>query len=88
MDACKQLDIFEYQRLKGMTQCERIIDYMKTHGSISTYEAFNELGVARLASRIHDLSEDGYLIDRQRTESKNRFGEPVSYTRYSLREVV
>ena len=37
------------------TQCQRIIDYMRRFGSISTLDAFNDLGVARLASMIHDL---------------------------------
>ena len=86
MDACKQLDIFEYERLKGMTQCERVIDYMKTHGSISTLEAFNELGITRLASRICDLTRDGYNIERYNDRRKNRFGENVTYKRYRLKE--
>ena len=38
-----------------VTQCQRIIAYIKEFGSISTLEAFRDLGVARLASRIHDL---------------------------------
>ena len=46
-----------------MTQCERIIDYIKQFGSISTLEAFNDLGVARLASRIHDLKGQGYVFN-------------------------
>jgi hypothetical protein len=35
---------------------------MRRFGSISTIEAFNDLGVARLASRIHDLKGQGYNI--------------------------
>ena len=69
-----------------MTQCERIIDYIKQFGSITTIEAFTDLGITRLASRIHDLSVNGYDIDRKTETGKNRFGEAVHYTRYSLRE--
>ena len=69
-----------------MTQCDRIIDYIKRFGSITTIEAFTDLGITRLASRIHDLTEDGYDIERQTESGKNRFGEKVHYTRYSLRE--
>lgn len=43
-----------------MTQCERIIKYINDFGSITTYQAFTDLGITRLASRIHDLSERGY----------------------------
>jgi len=69
-----------------MTQCERIIDYIKEFGSITTMEAFSDLGITRLASRIHDLREDGYEIEREIIRDKNRYGEPVHYMRYSLKK--
>ena len=40
-----------------MTQNQRILKYMEDFGSISTLEAFKELGVTRLASRIHEISK-------------------------------
>lgn len=67
-----------------MTQCEKIIAYMEAYGSISTMEAFTDLGITRLASRIHDLRRDGYSINGDIIRTKNRFGEPVHYMRYSL----
>ena len=67
-----------------MTQCERIIKYMSDFGSITTKEAFNDLGCARLASRIHDLEIAGVKIKRETIKSKNRYGEDTHYTRYSL----
>ena len=67
-----------------MTQCERIIDYINKHGSITTMEAFHDLGITRLALRIHDLRDDGYQIKRETIRGKNRYGEPVHYMRYSL----
>lgn len=69
-----------------ITQCQRIIDYMRKFGSISTIEAFNDLGVARLASRIHDLKGQGYNITSEIKSSKNRYGESVSFKVYSLVE--
>ena len=69
-----------------ITQCQRILDYMHRFGSISTLEAFNDLGVARLASRIHDLKEQGYQIISKTKTSKNRYGENTSYKVYSLAE--
>ena len=65
-----------------MTQCERIIDYMERFGSITTFEAFSELGITRLASRIHDLTQDGYQIEREMITRKNRLGDYVSYKKY------
>ena len=69
-----------------ITQCQRILDYMRRFGSISTLEAFNDLGVARLASRIHDLKGQGYSIVSEIKTSKNRYGENTSYKVYKLKE--
>ena len=68
------------------TQCNRILDYMRQFGSISTLEAFNDLGVARLASRIHDLKGQGYNIISEIKTSKNRYGENTSFKVYKLAE--
>ena len=69
-----------------MTQCERIVAYIHEYGSITTMEAFTDLGISRLASRIHDLQDMGYQITRESIQVKNRYGEAVRCTRYSLME--
>lgn len=69
-----------------LTQCQRIVDYMRQFGSISTLEAFNDLGVARLASRIHDLRRQGFVIESEIKSAKNRFGENTAYKVYRLVE--
>lgn len=69
-----------------VTQCQRILDYMQQFGSISTLEAFRDLGVARLASRIHDLKMMGYNITSEIKTSKNRFGEKTYFKSYRLAE--
>ena len=65
-----------------MTQTERVLDYMREHGSITQLEALNELGVFRLASRISDLKRRGYSIVGERVEVKNRYGESCYIKRY------
>lgn len=69
-----------------MTQCERILDYMRDWGGITTRDAFIDLGCTRLASRIHDLERMGYKIDRKTISARNRYGEKTYYTEYKLRE--
>ena len=69
-----------------MTQCEKVMDYITRFGSITTREAFIDLGIARLASRICDLSKQGIEFERETETTKNRFGEPTHYTRYSFKE--
>lgn len=69
--------------MSKMTQCQRVIDYMNTHGSITQGEAYH-ISVARLASRINDLKNDGYVIKREMIRTKNQYGEPCRFARYSL----
>jgi hypothetical protein len=59
---------------------------MMQFGSISTLEAFTDLGVARLASRIHDLKDQGYNIVSETKAGKNRYGETTHYSVYRLAE--
>lgn len=66
-----------------MTQCEMIMEYIDVFGSITTLEAFTDLGITRLASRVCDLQKKGIELDRQMETRKNRYGKRVSYMRYS-----
>lgn len=70
----------------GQTQCDRILRHFKDYGSITSLEAMQEYGIMRLASRISDLRRLGYAIRKSTETSKNRYGEPTSYARYSLEE--
>ena len=65
-----------------MTQCERILKYMNDFGSITTMQAFMDLGIARLASRIHDLRTMGIEIESETRTAKNRYGENTHYSVY------
>lgn len=67
-----------------MTQCERILQYMRKFGSITNREAVVLLDIMRLASRIHDLQKQGYNIKRENVKRKFKNGEFKHYTRYSL----
>ena len=65
------------------TQCEMILRYMRTHGSITTFDAY-EMGCTRLSARISDLRKKGEAIRSSVEVGRNRFGKSVSYSRYSL----
>lgn len=65
-------------------QCGMVLQYIQDFGSITSRDAFFDLGVARLASRIHDLTKLGYEFDRKTETTSNRYGKPVHYARYSL----
>lgn len=69
-----------------MTQEQMIIRHIKKFGSITPVQAMKEYGIMRLSARIWDLKDKGYPIETKIETSENRFGEKVSYAKYSLRE--
>lgn len=46
------------------TQKQRVYEYMKRHGSITTMQAFRDLNITRLSARIYDLRHDGIPIEQ------------------------
>ena len=69
------------------TQCEKIVEYMQKHGSITQLQAYIDIGCWRLASRISDLKRKGYAIRTETTRVKNRDGGYTPIAKYSLAEV-
>lgn len=58
-----------------MTQCERIIDYCKTHGSITIREAFIDLKINSPTKRISEIKASGlYRVDKVRIEHDDAIG--------------
>lgn len=68
------------------TQAQRVLGYMENCGSITQLEAWKEIGVMRLASRISELRKNGCKITSKMEKVKNRYGETCSVKRYSLAE--
>lgn len=69
-----------------MTQCEKILDYIRLNGSITPLDALREFGCMRLASRICELKNEGVKIKKTMITSKNRYGETVNFAKYELEE--
>lgn len=69
-----------------MTQREAIIDYITEFGSITPMEAFSDLGVTKLATRISEMRKDGWKFKIETVKRKNRYGKPVYYCKYSFAE--
>ena len=68
------------------SQCGKLLKYLKTHKrGISTYQAFEVLGIHRISARIADLREKGYQIDTiMHYETED--GMPKVWGQYVLRE--
>lgn len=69
-----------------MSQCEMVLHHLQNVWPITTATAFLEYGITRLASRIRDLRKKGYKISSITTAGKNRFGEVIYFSTYTLEE--
>lgn len=72
----------------NLTQNQRILDYLDSHGSITQLEALSQLGIMRLASRISDLRKRGYMIESKMDTVHNRYGEKCRVKRYTIKKDV
>lgn len=68
-----------------MTQEEALLKYLKRHpGGITTWVAFDQLGITCLWKRISDLERRGHIIERQDVYGTNRYGNACKVVRYRL----
>lgn len=65
-----------------MTQHDLILQYMDDFGSISPMEAYSDLGITKLSTRISEMSRNGQTFQKKMETSKNRYGKSVRYMRY------
>ena len=69
-----------------MTQKEQILQYISDFGSITPMEAFSDLGITKLATRVSEMRASGEKIHIEIIHGKNRNGKPIRYARYSFPE--
>lgn len=62
----------------------RVFNYIVDFGSITTLEAYTELGETRLSARIWELRHKGINIVTDWVQVKNRYGEARRVKRYSI----
>ena len=65
-----------------MTQKDRIRQYIEDFGSISPMQAFFDLGITKLATRISEMIRDGEKISKHMKTSVNRYGEKRHFMVY------
>lgn len=65
-----------------MNQYDLILKYLDDFGSISPMEAFRDLGITKLATRISELTRRGYSFAKSMETSKNRYGQDCRFMRY------
>ena len=67
-----------------MNMKERVLEYLKKHHTITSWEAYSKLGCTRISEYIRQLRADGYVIKSVPTKNKNRYGEVTNYATYTL----
>lgn len=70
-----------------MTQKEMILQYINDFGSITSYQAYADLGITQLATRVKELKKKGYVFKTVQQCGTNRYGKPTHYVKYYLDEV-
>ena len=70
----------QYNRLT--LQHKLILDYIAGFGSITPMEAFSELGITKLSTRISEMKVIGVNFAQAYESRENRFGRNVRYMRY------
>lgn len=63
----------------------RVLNYILEFGSITTRDAFIDLGCTRLSEYIRQLRIDYNVEDKTET-GINRYGEKTYYKRYFIKE--
>lgn len=64
---------------------ERILKYIRDFGSITTFEAFTELGCTRLSEYIRQLRLEMDIKDEW-LKAKNRYGEDVHFKKFWIED--
>lgn len=67
-----------------MSQAERVLQYLEDGNTITTLNAFKELGITRLAARVHELKRDGHNVKKNTISVTNRFDERCAVAEYYL----
>lgn len=69
-----------------MTQRDAILNYINEFGSITPMEAFADLGITKLATRISEMRKDGMQFKIETVKVKNRYNKTVAFAKYSFAE--
>ncbi len=64
----------------------RIMQHLRKYGTLTNIEALSLYGIMRLSSRVSELRARGEQIETVMRKGYNKYGEPMRYAEYNLRE--
>ncbi len=72
---------------KRITQRDRVLQYCRDFGSITSYQAYVDLGITQLGARVWELKNKyGYKFKKERVAKENRYGDMCHFDKYILVE--
>jgi phosphoribosylformylglycinamidine (FGAM) synthase-like enzyme len=72
------------EEIKLTKRLQRVFDYMVEFNSITSLQAFTDLGETRLSGAIYELKKKGVNIGAEDIKVKNRYGESRIVTKYFI----
>ncbi len=69
-----------------ITQRDRVLQYVRQNGFITSMDAFSKIGCTQVATRISELKSMGYRFRKERIYTKNIYGDDTHYDKYYLVE--
>ena len=67
-----------------MNQHTLILDFLRKYHTLTPYQAFEVLGITKLATRISEMRSKGIKIKDVWVEDFNRYGQKVRYKKYFI----
>lgn len=68
------------------THATRLMGYLNEKGSVTSLDAFRDLGNTRLAATIFILKQEGYKFDTENISVPTRWNDSATVARYTLCE--
>ncbi|QDP51719.1 MAG: hypothetical protein Unbinned92contig1003_32 [Prokaryotic dsDNA virus sp.] len=69
-----------------LTQKQKVLRHLREIGSITPIDALRDYSIMRLTSRVCELKDEGHNIKSELVSGKNKYGESVRYSKYTLVE--
>jgi hypothetical protein len=67
-----------------MNQEQIILEHLKKHKNITTWESFELYGITRLSAKIYNLKKAGYNFSTEWIKKRNRYGRMIEFKKYIL----
>lgn len=72
---------------RKITQRDRVLQYIRDFGSITSWQAYEDLGVMQLGTRIWELKHIYNIkFKKERVYKTNRYGDQCHFDKYMLAE--